>query len=72
MVACLIVVGQVAGLGMSYYAVLTLLAGVFLWQARRLRFPVTPPQAFTMFQQHVLAGLVILITLWISTVNELP
>jgi len=25
-----------------------------------------------MFQQHVLAGLVILITLWMSTSNELP
>lgn len=72
MVACLIVVGQLAGLGLEYYLVLMLLAGVFIWQARRLRFPVTPPQAFSMFQQHVLAGLVILITLWLSTSNELP
>ena len=61
-----------ADLGMGYYGALTLLAGIFLWQARRLRCPVTPPQAFTMFQQHVLAGLVILITLWISTANGLP
>ncbi|MCW5800473.1 MAG: 4-hydroxybenzoate octaprenyltransferase [Nitrospira sp.] len=71
MIGCLIIAGQLAGLGMGYYAALTLLAGVFLWQARRLRFPVTPPQAFTMFQQHVLAGVVILITLWVSTLNEL-
>ncbi len=72
MIACLIVVGQLSDLGMGYYGALTLLAGMFLWQARRLRCPVTPPQAFTMFQQHVLAGLVILITLWISTANGLP
>jgi 4-hydroxybenzoate polyprenyltransferase len=72
MVICLMIVGQLSGLGTGYYATLTLLAGGFLWQARRLRFPVTPPQAFMMFQQHVLAGLVILITLWISTPNEMP
>ena len=72
MLVCLVIVGQLSSLRMGYYIALTLLAGVFLWQARRLRFPVTPPQAFTMFQQHVLAGLVILITLWMSTSNELP
>lgn len=71
MVVCLVVAGQLVGLGMGYYGALTLLAGVFLWQARRLRLPVTPPQAFTMFQQHVLAGIVILIALWISTASEL-
>lgn len=72
MLVCLIIVGQLSGLWMGYYVALMLLAGVFLWQARRLRFPVTPPQAFIMFQQHVLAGLVILITLWISTPNGVP
>ena len=72
MVVCLIIVGQLSSLGMGYYVALTLPAGIFLWQARRLRLPVTPPQAFTMFQQHVLAGVVILITLWISTWSEVP
>lgn len=71
MVVCLIVVGRLAGLGIAYYVALTLLTAIFLRQARRLRFPVTPSQAFSMFQQHVLAGLMILITLWMSTANEL-
>ena len=72
MLVCLVIVGQLSGLGMGYYVALTWLAGGFLWQARRLRVPVTPPQAFTLFQQHILAGLVILITLWISAPNEIP
>ncbi len=72
MVVCLAMAGQLSGLGMGYYAVLTLLAGVFVWQARRLRFPVTPPDAFRMFQQHVYAGVAILIALWLGTLDNNP
>lgn len=72
MIGCLIIAGQLAGLGMGYYVALTLLTGAFLWQARRLRFPVTPLQAFSMFQQHVVAGLLILVALWISASHDLP
>ncbi len=69
MVVCLIMAGQLSGLGMGYYVVLMLLAGVFIWQARRLRFPVTPQDAFRMFQQHVYAGVAILIALWLGTLD---
>ncbi len=72
MVICLTMAGQLAGLGMGYYVVLTLLAGVFIWQARRLRLPVTPRDAFRMFQQHVYAGAAILIALWLGTLNNNP
>lgn len=69
MVVCLIMAGQLSGLRMGYYVVLMLLAGVFIWQARRLRFPVTPQDAFRMFQQHVYAGVAILIALWLGTLD---
>jgi len=70
MVVCLIMAGQLSGLRMGYYVVLMLLAGVFIWQARRLRFPVTPQDAFRMFQQHVYAGVAILIALWLGTLDN--
>lgn len=69
MVVCLIMAGQLSDLRMGYYVVLMLLAGVFIWQARRLRFPVTPQDAFRMFQQHVYAGVAILIALWLGTLD---
>jgi 4-hydroxybenzoate polyprenyltransferase len=72
MLICLTIVGWLSELGPEYYVAMVILAGLFSWQARRLRFPVTPSQAFTMFQQHVLAGLVILVTLWLSTWRESP
>ena len=72
MVLCLVVAGQLSGLRMGYYLVLTLPAGVFLWQIRRLQAPVTPHIAFAMFKQHVYSGVAILVGIWIGTFNQTP
>ncbi len=70
MVVCLISAGQLSGLRMGYYLVLALLAGLFLWQVQRLKAPVTPHAAFSMFQQHVYAGAVVLFGIWLGTFNS--
>lgn len=66
MVLCLVAAGHLSGLRMGYYAILTILTGVFIWQVRRLRAPLTPQEAFIMFQQHVYAGVAILVGIWIG------
>jgi 4-hydroxybenzoate polyprenyltransferase len=72
MVLCLITAGQLSGLRMGYYLILALLAGLFIWQIRRLQTPVTPQVAFLMFQQHVYAGATILAGIWIGTFDRTP
>ncbi|MCC2642497.1 MAG: ubiA [Nitrospira sp.] len=67
MVICLMAAGQLSGLRMGYYLMLVLLTGLFIWQVRRLRTPIAPHAAFTMFQQHVYAGAAVLFGIWIGT-----
>lgn len=72
MVLCLIAAGQLSDLRTGYYLVLALLAGVFIWQVRRLQAPMTPQAAFLMFQQHVYAGAAILVGIWLGTLEWTP
>lgn len=72
MVVCLITAGQLSGLRMGYYLVLALLAGIFIWQVRRLQAPVTPEGAFIMFYQHIYAGAAILVGMWLGTLTHVP
>ena len=72
MLVCLVTAGQLSGLGMSYYLVLALLAGIFIWQVRRLQAPMTPEGAFLMFYQHIYAGAAILVGMWLGTFNHTP
>jgi 4-hydroxybenzoate polyprenyltransferase len=67
MVVCLMTAGWLAGLRMEYYLTLTLVAGLFLLQVRRLREPITQHAAFLMFHQHVYAGIAVLLGIWIGT-----
>ncbi len=69
MVVCLISAGHGSGLRMEYYLILTLLAGLFWWQVQRLKASVTPHAAFILFQQHVYAGVVILLGIWLGTLD---
>ena len=70
MLVCLVVAGKWSGLQMGYYLVLTLLAGLFWWQVQRLKASVTPHAAFILFQQHVYAGVVILLGIWLGTFDS--
>lgn len=72
MVGCLIMAGQLSGLGPGYYVILALLGGMFLRQVRRLRVPLAPHEAFAMFYQHVYVGAAILMALWIGTLGIMP
>lgn len=66
MVVCLMAVGWLSGLRMEYYLTLALITGLFLLQVRRLKTSITPQAAFVMFQQHVYAGIAILLGIWIG------
>lgn len=70
MLACLVAAGQWSGLQTGYYLVLALLAGLFWWQVQRLKAPVSPHAAFILFQQHVYAGIVILLGIWLGTFDS--
>ena len=70
MVVCLVLAGQGSGLRMGYYLVLALLAGLFWWQVQRLKACVTAHTAFSLFQQHVYAGVVILLGIWWGTLDS--
>jgi 4-hydroxybenzoate polyprenyltransferase len=72
MMVCLITAGQLSGLRAGYYLVLVPLAGVFIWQVRRLQGPVTAEGAFSMFYQHIYAGAAILVGMWLGTWNPAP
>lgn len=66
MVVCLIMAGRWSGLRIEFYLGLALLSGLFVWQVLRLTPSVTPHRAFIMFQQHVYAGAVVLLAIWLG------
>lgn len=66
MLACLALTGLVSGLGYAYYAMLFVAAGIFALQLQKLQRPLTQPEAFAMFYQHIYAGSAILVGLWIG------
>lgn len=53
-------------IGVSYYAVLGAVGVFFLRQTWRLRTPVSAPEAFHMFRQHVWAGSAVLMGLLVG------
>ncbi len=68
MVACLVWAGQATNLQLGYYTVLVLVAGWFWWQVERLKVSVSPRSAAVLFQQHVYAGMLILLGIWLGTI----
>ena len=70
MVVCLVLAGQWSGLRTEFYLVLALLSGLFVWQVLQLNASVTPPTAFSMFQQHVYAGVVVLLGIWFGAFDS--
>ncbi|TLY45350.1 MAG: 4-hydroxybenzoate octaprenyltransferase [Nitrospirae bacterium] len=64
MVAVLGLVGLATGLAWPFYVTLLLTGVLFAWQARRIKHPVAPAQAFALFKQHVWAGALILLGIW--------
>lgn len=64
MVAVLGLVGLATGLAWPFYVTLLLTGVLFAWQVRRIKLPVAPAQAFTLFKQHVWAGALILAGIW--------
>jgi 4-hydroxybenzoate polyprenyltransferase len=54
------IIGLLGHLGISYYLALGIVAVLITYQVYRLRFPVTPDMAFSMFQQHRWIGFLIL------------
>lgn len=67
MLACLTAAGWFAQLGWPYYIALLGVTVFFFLQIRRLRKPITPTQAFAMFQQHVWVGVAIVVGLLAGT-----
>lgn len=66
MLGCLVLAGLVSGLGYAYYAMLLIAAGIFALQLQKLQRPLTQPEAFAMFYEHIYAGAAILIGLWLG------
>ncbi|MCK6493975.1 MAG: 4-hydroxybenzoate octaprenyltransferase [Nitrospira sp.] len=66
MVSCLIMAGATAGLGAGYYVTLSVVTAFFVWQVLELRGAPIPQRAFALFQQHVYAGAIILLGIWIG------
>jgi 4-hydroxybenzoate polyprenyltransferase len=56
----LFTIGLLGHLSISYYLALGIVAVLITYQVNRLRFPVTPDMAFSMFQQHRWIGFLIL------------
>lgn len=63
MLVLLTIAGWIADIGWTYYALLASVAVFFAVQVIRLRRPVSPPEAFDMFQAHVWGGVAILVAL---------
>lgn len=63
MLLLLTIAGWIADIGWTYYALLASVAVFFAVQVIRLRRPVSPPEAFDMFQAHVWGGVAILVAL---------
>jgi len=64
MILCLGWVGWLSGIGPAYYGVLAASCGFVSQQIRKLRGPVSPSLAFSMFRQHVWIGWAILAGFW--------
>ena len=67
MLVLLATAGWLENLNPVFYGTLAGVAGFLSQQVRRLRGEVSPPEAFAMFKQHAVVGLVILIGIWIGT-----
>jgi len=61
------IAGYLENLNLFYYGMLAGVAGFFITQVNFLKQGLVPAKAFIMFRQHVIAGLVILVGLWIGT-----
>ena len=59
--------GWWVGLNLTFYGFLLGIAGLFAHQVLTLRNSITPARAFSMFQQHVGIGIVVLVGLWAGT-----
>jgi 4-hydroxybenzoate polyprenyltransferase len=68
MIVFLALAGWLEHLNLAFYGGLAGLAGFLSQQVWRLRSAVSPEAAFSMFQQHVGVGLVILAGIWLGTV----
>jgi 4-hydroxybenzoate polyprenyltransferase len=66
MVLLLGLTGWMAGLNPAFYGVLAAVLGFFTQQVMRLRRPVPPALAFSMFRHHVWAGAAILAGIWLG------
>lgn len=66
MVLCLGWAGWLSGIGVVFYGVLVASCGFVSQQIKKLRGPVPPSLAFSMFQQHVWIGWAILAALWLG------
>lgn len=64
MVLCLGWAGWLSEIGLVYYGVLAAVCGFVSQQIRKLRGPVAPALAFSMFRQHVWIGWAILAAFW--------
>lgn len=58
--------GWWAGLGPAFYGALAAVGGFLSQQVRRLRRPIHPDLAFTLFKQHIWVGLAILVGIWLG------
>jgi 4-hydroxybenzoate polyprenyltransferase len=62
----LFIIGILGHLSISYYLALGIVGLVMTYQVHRLRFPVTPDMAFSMFQQHRWIGFLIFAGIFFS------
>lgn len=67
MLGLLATAGWLENLNPAFYGGLAGVAGFLSQQVFRLRAEVSPSEAFAMFKQHTVIGLVILIGIWIGT-----
>lgn len=67
MLVLLATAGWLENLNPAFYGGLAGVAGFLSQQVRRLRGAVSPPEAFAMFKQHTVVGLVVLIGIWAGT-----
>ena len=66
MLTLLVIAGWLTGLGLIYYGVLAVVGGFFARQMVMLRGPITPPEAFALFKQHVWVGWAVLTGMWLG------
>ncbi len=66
MLGLLAMLGRLTKLGLIYYAILALVGGFFFQQVKKLRGSVPAPTAFAMFKQHVWAGWLLLMGMWLG------